>query len=226
MSAAGLAIELRDVERRYPAETGGFALCSISISIPRGSWTVITGRSGAGKTTLLNLMSTLDRSDRGSVRILGAKWSGRSESELARLRRQSLGIVTQQPMFIEHLTVWQNVTVGWVPQGVASAERKTRARASLEALGIEYVVDRLPSKLSGGEQQRIALARAVVHQPAILFADEPTSNVDLETGHQVTEFLRDLVRRTGTTVVISTHDPDLIAVADHRFRLEAGLVSP
>jgi putative ABC transport system ATP-binding protein len=221
------AVHLESMSKRYRAHSGesGFALESITLSIQSGSWIALTGRSGSGKTTLLQLMALLDRPDSGRVLLFGRDLTEHSESALSTLRRERLGFVYQQFHFIEHLSVWQNVTCRLVPAGVGAAERRARARELLGGFGLARGLDRRPRELSGGEQQRVALARALVANPDILFADEPTSNVDAATSELIVARIEGL-RRSGTTVVISTHDERLVRPADRRYEIERGELVP
>lgn len=223
MNTNGAVLRLEEVTRRYRSALNpkGFALSPTSVEILPGTWTVFSGRSGAGKTTLLQLLSALDRPDSGRVWMFGRDITEDSESALAEIRRKRLGIVYQQFHFIEHLPIWQNVSCRLVPAGVTGAVRRRRAEQIMGQLQLPDSVDRLPCSLSGGEQQRVALARAVIDQPDVLIADEPTSNVDSETGDMIVTYLKNL-QRNGTTIVVSTHDQALMAAADHHHVMEEG----
>ncbi len=220
MSAEPVA-RLESVTRRYGA---GFALAPTTLGFPAASLTVITGRSGAGKTTLLQILATLDRPDAGTVRLFGRDVTREPESALSEIRRRRLGIVFQTFHFIEHLSVWRNVTSRLVPAGVGAAMRRERAARALAGLGLDAVLDRLPRELSGGELQRVAFARAVIDDPELIVADEPTSNVDAATGAVIADALAKR-RAAGATLVIATHDPALVAVADRHVAVEDGRVS-
>lgn len=218
-------VRVVDVTRRH--STGGdasFTLAPTSLAVAKGSLVALTGRSGAGKTTLLQIMSALDRPDSGSVWLFGSEIEEFSDLALSRIRRRRLGFVYQRFEFIEHLPVWQNVTMRLVPEGVAARERRARAAALLAELGVPHALDRLPGALSGGEQQRAALARAVSGNPALLFADEPTSNVDDETAANIVSYFLAL-RERGVSIVASTHDEAIVARADRCYRLEAGVLA-
>ncbi|MBT8484109.1 MAG: ATP-binding cassette domain-containing protein [Phycisphaerales bacterium] len=217
------ATRLEAITRRYPVAGGAgrFELSSTTLEIEAGSWTVITGPSGAGKTTLLQIIAGLDEPDAGRRWILGREVGPDAESTLALLRRERLGIIYQHDVFLEHLPVWENVSCRLVPAGVPARERRERARATLTELGLAGAADARPDVLSGGERQRVAVARALVGNPDLIIADEPTSQVDRETGALVVQALR---RRhtAGTTVVLATHDPALMDAADRHLRLHAG----
>lgn len=201
--------------------TATFSLAPSSLEIAAGSWTVITGRSGAGKTTLLHLLSGLDWPDDGSVWMFGRNVTNESETVLSEIRRDRLGIVHQQFYFIEYLPVWRNVSCRLVPEGATVTERFERAAQALHKLGLDGMENRLPREMSGGEQQRVALARALINTPDVLIADEPTSNVDAQTGEVILDCLRRL-QQSGSTVVVATHDPTLINLADVHYRMENG----
>lgn len=225
MTGAEPALRLEGVTRCYPG-TGagpGFALAPTTLAIAAGSWTVIAGRSGSGKTTLLQILGTLDRPDAGRLFILGREIRSYSSAALADLRRERLGFIYQGSRFLEHLPVWQNVTARLVPAGIDADARRARAAELLAELGLASMLDRLPRQLSGGELQRVALARAVCGRPRIVFGDEPTSNVDAETGAAVAAQLARL-RAEGGTVVLATHDPALAAHADTRYRIDGGRI--
>ena len=227
MNTGDPVLRLEQVARRYSGTQSapGFALQAATLELRAGSWTALTGRSGAGKSTLLNLLCGLDRPDSGRVWMFGSDVTDASEDQLARLRRERIGVVHQQFRFIEYLPAWRNVTCRLVPAGVPERERRERAGRVLDELGVGHAFDRAPLALSGGEQQRVALARAVVADPEVLIADEPTSNVDAETGAMIVRYMQALQAR-GTTIVVSTHDAGLLAPADRRLVLAAGRIEP
>lgn len=224
---SGPILEANLVTRRYAAPGGGeaFALAPASLAVEGGTLVALTGRSGAGKTTLLHLLATLDRPDSGWVKLFGSDTRRLSDPALSRLRRRRIGILHQRFEFIERLPVWQNVTVRLVPEGTSARERRSRAAALLEELGVGHALDRPPGALSGGERQRVALARALSGAPALLFADEPTSHVDDATAALVLARLLAL-REGGVAIVTSSHDPAIVGSADRRYRLEGGVLAP
>jgi putative ABC transport system ATP-binding protein len=224
LSAAPVA-RLEGAARRYGRGDGPFALAPTTVAFERGSWTAVTGRSGAGKTTLLHLLAGLDRADAGRVHLFGDDVTGAGESRLARLRRERIGVVHQPPAFLDHLPLWQNVTCRFVPAGVAPRERRERARRALAPFGLDDRLDRLPRELSSGEQQRVALAGALIAAPELLIADEPTANVDAETAAGIADLFARL-HAQGTTLIVATHDATLERRADHQIRLVGGEIAP
>jgi putative ABC transport system ATP-binding protein len=196
------------------------ALEDVSLDVPAGSFTLLTGPSGSGKTTLLALLGGLERPTRGQVVFAGRDLSGCSDTELARLRRR-LGFVFQDFALIAGLPVWENITYPLIPRGVSGTERYRLARDLLTRFGLADRLAARPRELSGGEQQRVAVARALAGRPEVVLADEPTSNLDEAAGAAVIALLRQ-AHAEGTTVVASSHDPRLAAVATRVCQLEAG----
>jgi putative ABC transport system ATP-binding protein len=221
MNAGELVLRAEQVTRRYADASP--ALDGATLQMRAGTWTALTGRSGAGKTTLLHILAGLDRPDSGRTWMFGRETTDASDDELARTRRTHVGVLHQQFRFIEYLPVWRNVACRLVPDGVGAHERRERAQRALEELGVGPTLDRAPLELSGGEQQRVALARAIVSAPELLFADEPTSNVDSETGAMIVRCLKALQAR-GATIVVSTHDESLVQPADQLLVLENGRI--
>jgi putative ABC transport system ATP-binding protein len=197
-------------------------LDGITAEIARGELIVLVGRSGSGKSTLLNIIGGLDRPSRGEVRIGGEALSGLSEDGLAKLRRRGIGFVFQFFNLVPTLTALENLLLPLDLLGVDRAEAAQRAQRWLETVGLPDRGDSFPEEMSGGEQQRIALARALIHRPGLVIADEPTGNLDLETARQVLSLLDDLCRREGTTLVMATHSPEVVGVADRVFTIHDG----
>jgi putative ABC transport system ATP-binding protein len=199
----------RDLEKRYSSAGRELTvLRDVSFSVEAGEFVAVVGPSGSGKTTLLALLAGLDLPTRGSVALDGADLGSLSEDDRARLRRDKIGFVFQSFQLLASLTAQENVQVPLELRGTRDAAR--RGRELLERVGLADRADHFPAQLSGGEQQRVALARAFVHRPRILFADEPTGNLDSETGNAVAELLEELNRELGTTLVLVTHE-DLVA---------------
>ena len=197
-------------------------LDGVSATIARGELVVLVGRSGSGKSTLLNIIGGLDRPTRGELSIAGQPLSGLSEDGLARLRRREIGFVFQFFNLVPTLTAQENLLLPLELLGVDRNEADERAQHWLETVGLPGRGDSFPEEMSGGEQQRIALARALIHRPGLVIADEPTGNLDLETARQVLSLLDDLCRRQGTTLVMATHSPEVIGVADRVFTIHEG----
>jgi putative ABC transport system ATP-binding protein len=197
-------------------------LDGVTAEIARGELVVLVGRSGSGKSTLLNIIGGLDRPSRGEVHIGGEALSGLTEDGLARLRRQGIGFVFQFFNLVPTLTARENLLLPLELLGVPRTEADERARGWLAAVGLPDRGDSFPEEMSGGEQQRIALARALIHRPGLVIADEPTGNLDLETARQVLGLLDDLCRREGTTLVMATHSPEVVGVADRVFTIQDG----
>ena len=197
-------------------------LDDVSFSIPQGAFVAIVGPSGSGKTTLLGLLAGLDSPSRGRVILDGSDLTAMSEDQRAQLRGQRVGFVFQSFQLIPTLTALENVQVPLELRGDRGASE--RARELLGRVGLGDRLDHFPTQLSGGEQQRVAIARAFVNAPRILFADEPTGNLDSDTGARIVELLENLNRESGSTVVLVTHDLALAQRAGRIIRLNDGRV--
>jgi putative ABC transport system ATP-binding protein len=193
-----------------------------SLDIARGEFIAILGKSGSGKTTLLNLVSGIDRADQGEVYLDGVNLTGLSENRRTLLRRQKIGFIFQFFNLIPTLTVWENVTLPLELNGKMDAAGKGRAQDLLNEVGLTGREKTFPDRLSGGEQQRVAIARALVHNPQLVLADEPTGNLDEDTGSQVLDLLDRLTRQSGKNLVMVTHSPDAAARVDRALWLHEG----
>ncbi|KNY40611.1 ABC transporter [Vibrio harveyi] len=195
-------------------------LKNVNVDIRKGEKIAIVGTSGAGKSTLMTLLAGLDTPTSGEITLLGHELSKLDDEARAKIRADSLGFVFQSFLLIPSLSALRNVTLPFLLRG--EAEDDARAKALLTAVGLEKRLDHLPSQLSGGEQQRVALARAFMTQPELLFADEPTGNLDHQTAERVIELLFDLNEQHGTTLILVTHDSHLASRCDRVYRMEAG----
>jgi putative ABC transport system ATP-binding protein len=210
-------IDLRHVSRHYATGRGTLAaLREVTLRVATGEWVALVGRSGSGKSTLLNLIAGLDRPSAGSVVVAGTDLGELSEEALARWRARHVGIVFQFFQLLPTLTALENVVLPMAFAGRAThrGDHLTRGRALLARVGVAHLHDQLPGELSGGEQQRVAVARALANRPPLLLADEPTGNLDAASGAAVLDLLIDYWREGGTLVVV-THDPAIAAPSDH-----------
>ncbi|HHF42809.1 MAG TPA: ABC transporter ATP-binding protein, partial [Candidatus Aminicenantes bacterium] len=201
------------------------ALRGIDLSIYPGEFTAIVGPSGSGKTTFLNLISGLDRPTAGQVWIKGRLLAEMSDKELSDFRRDNLGFIFQAYNLIPVLTVEENVEYIMLLQGVPKEERRRRVRQILKEVGLEGFEKRRPPQLSGGQQQRVAVARAMVSNPSLILADEPTANLDSETGGGLLDMMRELNTKTGMTFIFSTHDENVMRRARRLIILKDGRVA-
>ena len=213
--------------RRYKmGDTFVDALQGANLTLTRGEFVALVGPSGSGKSTVLNLVGGLDRPTSGEVWIDGTELSSSDERTLTRHRRQHVGFVFQSFNLLSRLTAEENVALPLMFSGVPEKERRARAQALLERVGLGARLTHRPTQLSGGEQQRVAIARALVAQPALLLADEPTGNLDTATGAEIMGLLKELNQEQGLTLLVVTHDTEVAAFADRVVRLRDGQVEP
>jgi putative ABC transport system ATP-binding protein len=215
-------VDARKVYRRGRTEVQ--ALAGVTLTVPRGEFLSVMGPSGSGKSTLLNLLGALDVPSSGSLRIDGRELSRMKDDELSAFRRERLGFVFQFFNLMPTLTALENVMLPGLLAERPRAELRRRAEALLETVGLGGRTHHRPDELSGGEMQRVAVARALLAEPAVLLADEPTGNLDSHTGSEVLRMLREATRERGLTVVMVTHDPRAAAVGGRIVRLADGRI--
>lgn len=220
------AIQLVDVCRQYHlGSTEVNALNHINLEIDQGEFVALVGPSGSGKSTLLNLLGGLDKPTGGEIKVQSLSLQHATEEELTAHRRHNVGFVFQTFNLLPTLTALENVALPLMLSGVVLAERQTRAREILERVGLSHRLDHRPTEMSGGEQQRAAIARALVNNPTLVLADEPTGNLDTTTGAEVMRLMRDLNTERGVTLIIVTHDPEVAAYADRVVHLRDGEIA-
>jgi putative ABC transport system ATP-binding protein len=206
-------IQLENVTRVYAmGDVSVHALAGVTLNIEKGEFVAIMGASGSGKSTMMNLLGCLDRPTSGKYLLDGVEVSGRSRSELAKIRNRTLGFVFQSFNLLARTSAVENVELPLLYAGASGKERRARAIEALEHVGLGQRVDHLPSQLSGGQQQRVAIARALVNRPRVLLADEPTGALDSKTSIEVMALLQQLGDQ-GITVILVTHEPDMAAFA-------------
>ncbi|MEU5039534.1 ABC transporter ATP-binding protein [Streptomyces griseorubiginosus] len=214
-TVTGTMVRVEDIHRSFGEGAGAVhALRGVSFEVPRGELVALKGRSGSGKTTLLNIVGGLDRPDRGRVEIDGVDLAGLDEDGLLALRRDRIGFVFQSFGLIPILTAAENVGVPMRLRRMDARAREERVELLLSLVGLSDHAKQRPGELSGGQQQRVAIARALANNPSLLVADEPTGQLDAETGHAVMELLRAVVRSENVTALVATHDATLLDLAD------------
>ena len=218
-------IETKKIERSFQIGSGEElkVLKGIDIKIPKGKLTILKGRSGSGKTTLLNILSVLDEPTKGQLFINGTDMDTKSEEEKELIRRYDMGFVFQSVALIPIMSAYENVDFGL--RLAAYKDRDARIKEVLSFVGLQKRMNHMPSQMSGGEQQRVAIARAVAHNPKIIFADEPTGALDTASGLAVMNLFKKLIEKEGITVVMTTHDPNLMDLGDVVYEMEDGEVS-
>ena len=218
-------VRLDGISRTYgEGRLAVHALRRLDLRVAPGEFLAVTGPSGSGKSTLLHVLGCLDRPSEGAYHLEGRDVAGFSDAELAEVRNRLIGFVFQRFHLLRDETARRNVELPLLYAGVPPSERRRRALAALDEVGLSERADHLPGELSGGEQQRVALARALVKAPRLLLADEPTGNLDAANGRAVLGLI-DALRDRGVTVIMITHDPAVAAHAGRRLRIDQGVVS-
>jgi len=224
------ALKLQEVTKSYAGTPPVHALSDVTVSVKHGEFVGIVGASGSGKSTLLHVIGTLTRPTSGSVFINGMNTDGMSDGALSGIRSRDVGFVFQEFFLISGLSAVQNVANGLLYSGVAESDRLRRSEIMLERVGLGHRLNHLPNEMSGGEQQRVAVARALVHEPSFVLADEPTGNLDSRSTESMMELFYSL-NREGTTIIIITHDrevaerfPRQVVLKDGKIESDSGLV--
>ena len=232
MSAGSVAaVEAIAVTKEYRLEAGRSedavvvaALRGVSFAVKPGEFVSIVGPSGSGKSTLLHLLGALDRPTTGDLRFFGRDVADLDDAELAALRNTEIGFVFQQFQLLNRTSALANVALPLIYRGTPRVERRERAAAALELVGLSHRLSHRPVQLSGGEQQRVAVARALVTEPRLVLADEPTGNLDTVTGREIMALLRGLNADHGVALVVITHDPEIAEVAPRQIHIRDGLI--
>lgn len=216
-------VQIRSLTKSFDeGERRRVVLDSVDINIEVGEFFVLLGKSGSGKSTLLNLISAIDYPDNGQISINGTEITALNERQQTLFRRDHIGIVFQSYNLIPTLTVLENITLPRELRGDSRREVEKRGMGLLEQVGLANRAATFPDRLSGGEQQRVAIARALIHEPTLVLADEPTGNLDDENGKRVLALLLELTRNAGKTLVMATHNPDIVPLADRVCRIRDG----
>lgn len=218
-----ILLKVSGVERSFQA--GGQrlqVLKGIDMELKRGQLVMLRGRSGSGKTTLLNLIGGLDQPDKGEIYFQGYPFHLWNDEKRTEIRRKQIGFIFQSFALMPLLSAWENVELSLRMAGIPRAEWKSRVKHCLELVGLGKRMHHRPFELSGGEQQRVAIAKAIAHRPALLLADEPTAELDSQMGAQVMAVFRDIIETEQVTICMTTHDPTILEVADHVYQMVDG----
>ena len=219
-------ISINNLVKRFPVGGDFFtALKNINLTLNKGEFTGLVGPSGSGKTTLLNIIGGLDSTTEGQVSVLGHALNDTSHSERARLRREHMGFIFQSYNLLPVYTVFENVELPLILNKVDSQKREEKVNQAIEWVGLSNKRDSRPAMLSGGECQRTAIARAIVHQPALVLADEPTANLDAENSHHIMKILSNLNQEMSTSFIFATHDEKIMAYLRRIIHLEDGQIT-
>ena len=218
-----MMITTKGVKKGFPIAGGDtfWALKGLDMEIAKGQLTILKGKSGSGKTTLMNILSALDYPTEGDVLFQGINIAGLGEKERSLLRRKKIGFVFQSVALVPMMSAYENVEFA-LRMARYQGNKKERAEECLKMVGLGNRLHHMPQELSGGEQQRVAIARAIAHRPEVLFADEPTAELDTNTGLQVMKIFKELCASEGVTIIMTTHDSGLMEIGDAIFQLEDG----
>jgi len=218
-------IMARGISRTFGKGSGTVhALKGANLTVAQGQLVAFRGRSGSGKTTLINILSALDQPTEGTVYLNGMEFSAISEKKRTELRRSHIGLVFQSFGLIPLMSAYENVELILRLSGIHRSQHRKLTEEALEFVGLKERMNHRPFEMSGGEQQRVAIARAIAHKPDLLLADEPTAELDSRMGLKIMKIFRDLVKNEGFTVIMTTHDPEIMKIVDQVYTLEDGII--
>ena len=219
-------VTIQNLVKQFPVGGGFFtALKNIDLTVNKGDFTGLIGPSGSGKTTLLNIIGGLDSPTEGQVSVMGNELNDTSHSDRARLRRKHMGFIFQSYNLLPVYSVFENVELPLILNNIEKEERKSRVEKAVESVGLSNKLDSRPNMLSGGECQRTAIARAIVHQPGLVLADEPTANLDVENSHHIMKILSNLNKELDTSFIFATHDEKIMAYLRRIIHLDDGEIT-